>query len=280
MRAAEIPSDLKWSVRKRLEFIEHELFWSGQLKRQTVIDKTGVSRPQVSLDIAQYKELAENNMTYSLSDKTYYVTDTFKPVFIDTAPETFLLQQVGQYAEHVTFPLRHVSPDHLRVIQRAIEKKSWVTIDYSSLSQSTTRHRIIAPHHYVHDGRRWHVRAYDFASESFRDFVLGRIGRTVETQPSRSKGKQSWNPRHDKGWNTKVSLILRPHPDLPEDKQEIVALDYEMKAGQAVLKVRQACLFYVIGHMRLLDPSPNPYIQQVVLENREEILTLLEGQNV
>ena len=62
--------DIKWAARKRLELIEMELFWSGRVNRQTLMEKTGISKAQASADLAQYKKLADNNLAYNLTEKT------------------------------------------------------------------------------------------------------------------------------------------------------------------------------------------------------------------
>src|SRR5450830_1651847 len=57
----------------------------------------------------------------------------------------------------------------LAVISRAIHRQSLVSVEYSSNSSGMSK-REIAPFALVNNGVRWHVRAYDRKSSSFRDF--------------------------------------------------------------------------------------------------------------
>jgi len=263
------PKSIKWGVRQRLEFLERELFWTGRVNRITLAEKTGISKAQASADIAQYKKLA-NNMAYSLSGKTYLAAPRFKPVFISTSPHTFLEGLIGICAEKVPLPFRDIDPVLLRAIHHAVLDEAWVKITYQSMSSIQVKERTIAPHSFLSDGSRWHVRAYDESTKSFRDFVLGRI-KSVDVAEICAQGEHFWQQRYDADWETMVNLILSPHPDLSKEQQEAIAADYQMADGRISFSVRKACLLYVVARMRLLDESKNPAIQQVVLENRKEI---------
>lgn len=267
--------NLKWSVRQRLEFLENHLYWRGQINRKTIMDETGVSKAQASLDLTLYKKHAHNNLTYSLSDKTYYISDRFKPLYIDTHPECFLRSQTDEFKEEISFPFRNINTSHLRIIHKAVENQTWVIIEYQSLTGRPKSIRTIAPHNYVSDGRRWHLRAYDFSVSEFRDFVLGRIINANEADFQEVSETHDWQQDFDEAWHEHAELILVPHPGLTEDQRAIIEVDYCMEDGQTSFKVRIACLFYVIIQMQLLDESPEPKVQQVVLKNRDEIESLV-----
>lgn len=264
-------TELKWGVQQRLTFLEDHLYWQGQISRKAIMDKTGVSKAQASLDLALYKKNAPENLTYSLSDKTYYLSDNFNPFLIDISPESFLGSQPSGLAEQISLPFRSINTDHLRVLHKAIENQSWVTIEYQSLTGSPKSLRDVAPHHYVFNGRRWHIRAYDFLRSEFRDFVLGRIINAVVVTTNRPSDAHNWKLKHDTAWNEHVSLILVPHPGLTEAQRSIIEVDYSMENGCTSYQVRKAYLFYAITQLRLFDESPHPWIQQVVLKNKDEI---------
>lgn len=267
--------NLKWGVRQRLEFLENHLYWRGQINRKTIMDETGVSRAQASLDLTLYKEQVPENLTYSLSDKTYYLSDNFKPLYINIDPQNFLRSQPTELTEQISLPLRNINTEHLRILHKAIENQTWVTIEYQSLSNHPKSARTIAPHHYVSDGHRWHVRAFDFSVSEFRDFVLGRIIHATETAVYESSDNHKWEQKDDSDWNKQVELILTPHPGLSDEQRTIIESDYGMKDGQTTFKVRKACLFYIVAQMSLFDESPVPRVQQVVLQNRKEIEDIL-----
>ncbi|MCK4621120.1 MAG: WYL domain-containing protein [Desulfuromonadales bacterium] len=269
--------DIKWGVRQRLQFLERELFWTGKISRQSLMESMGISKAQASIDIASYKRLAGENLIYDLSNKTYRVSQNFAPVFVSTSPHSFLDQQVGVCAEYSPLPFREIDPSHLRLIHKAVIDKSWVSIDYQSMTSSGLSSRTIAPHSFVFDGARWHVRAYDFISKEFRDFVLGRIKEAVETKLEGPNEELNWEARHDIAWEDEVELVLIPHPGLKPEQRDAICSDYRMSEGQAVLTVRKACLFYIVSRLRLLDEADDPAIQQIVMANKEEVKILLKS---
>lgn len=266
---------VKWGVQRRLEYLENHLCWRGHINRKTIMDETGVSKAQASLDLALYKKQVPDNLVYSLSDKTYNAGKDFKPLYIDINPDSFLKSQQPDLAEQVTFPFRNVRVEHLRTIHNAIENCTLITVDYLSLSDKPNTTRTIAAHHYVSDGYRWHIRAYDFSIEEFRDFVLGRITNVAKVAVAESHKTHKWEQEHDKDWTEEIELILTPHSGLTENQRTAIEADYCMEEGQALLKVRKANLFYITARMQLLEESPNPVIQQVVLINKDEIKKIM-----
>jgi hypothetical protein len=82
----------------------------------------------------------------------------------------------------------------------------------------------------------------------------------------------------DEEWFREVELVLAPHPKLSEAQQRTIELDYGMQSGRTVLRTRQALLFYVLRQLHLNDTdSSTPQKQQIVLVNREELLSLRAG---
>lgn len=272
--------EIRWAARKRLELIEKELYWSGRVNRQTLMEKTGISKAQASADLAQYKKLADDNLAYNLTEKTYQVTPTFTPLFINTSPQMFLTQLAftDGDAEQLQLPSRDIQPALLRVVAHAVQTASCVDITYQSMSSPEPKARAIAPHTFVSDGWRWHVRAYDFLSGSFRDFLLARILQAEEFTAPENQQKLPWSKENDAEWETKVSLRIAPHPGLSSQQKAVVASDFGMVEGEVLFPVRQACLFYALRQLRLLDESKNPAEQQIVLVNKDEILPLLDSQ--
>ncbi|ALC15260.1 hypothetical protein DSOUD_0468 [Desulfuromonas soudanensis] len=271
--------DLKWAARRRLELIEMELFWSGRVNRHTLMEKTGISKAQASADLAQYKKLAEDNFAYNLTEKTYQVSPTFSPLFISTSPQVFLTQLAfdGGNAEQLRLPARDIQPALLRVIAQAVQSATCVDITYQSMSSPKPNARVIAPHSFVSDGWRWHMRAFDFRTSSFRDFLLARILRTQEYAAPVNQEDHPWSKEKDAEWHTMVPLKIVPHPGLSPQQRAVVAGDFAMVNGEVVFSVRQACLFYVLRQLRFLDESKHPAEQQIVLANKEEVLSLLNG---
>jgi len=75
---------------QRLEFIEFRAFWEGGVNRSDITERFGVSVPQASNDLTQYRELAPANLLYDSSAKRYVASPDFVPRFPHTEPDRYL----------------------------------------------------------------------------------------------------------------------------------------------------------------------------------------------
>ena len=97
------------------------------------------------------------------------------------------------------------------------------------------------PHSIVDNGQRWHVRAFDRKSQSFRDFVLTRISKvTVKAEPETHECIDC-----DEEWGRLISLEIVPHPKNIKYATAI-ELDYAMEEGVLTLEVRAAMAGYLL----------------------------------
>src|SRR5947209_18161083 len=71
---------LRWSVERRLAFIEERLFWLGAVNRTDLVRRFGVSMSQASGDVARYLARAPQGVGYDKSAKRYVADDSFRPV--------------------------------------------------------------------------------------------------------------------------------------------------------------------------------------------------------
>src|SRR5438445_12526515 len=71
---------LRWSVERRLAFIEERLFWLGAVNRNDLVQRFGVSMSQASADIARYLALDPKGLSYDKSGKRYAAGEDFSPV--------------------------------------------------------------------------------------------------------------------------------------------------------------------------------------------------------
>lgn len=281
-----------WSQERRLEFIEYRLRWNGRLNRADLIQFFGISRPQASLDIAKYSELAPTNLEYDSTSKGYRPTHTFEPLFASSEPTRYLehvLQKAeGQISDGQSYlawappaatvpsPIRVVPASTLAALVQAIHQGIAINITYQSLTSPQPTHRVVSPHALAHDGFRWHVRAYCHNRKEFRDFVLARIVATgVFENPLASASE-------DAAWTTMVALRLAPHPKLPVGHRRAIELDYGMEGGEVEFKCRKAFLFYALRHLRLDKEAKgrSPQEQQIVLLNEPEVLRALNAGEV
>jgi hypothetical protein len=268
---------LSWSVLQRLRFIDFRLCWDGRINRGDLMETFGVSVPQASLDLREYMERAPGNMEYNKSQKFYFSTSAFKPVFINPTAENYFDQLTmcdlgGPDTEHRSIikctpsfdvlpsPERRVDFAALRTIVQAINAKAAIEIKYQSISTDLPGWRWIEPHALASDGLRWHVRAYCQMRAEFRDFVLGRI---LDIRGSRV-GEMSSN--EDAEWNEHVRVVIAANPGLAVAQREIIERDYAMKDGKAEIIVRRALLFYMKRRLGVEDDrEKSPRAQQVII---------------
>ena len=98
------------------------------------------------------------------------------------------------------------------------------------------------PHSIVDNGLRWHLRAFDRKSNSFRDFVLTRITKvTIIAQPPSAEEVKL----EDDQWMRMAPLQIIPHPKNVKYPTAI-KLDFGMDKGMLEVNVRAAMAGYLL----------------------------------
>lgn len=282
---------LRRGVESRLEFIEFRLFWEGHVNRSDLVDVFGVSINQASTDLNRYLGLAEANMVYDKSARTYVRSSDFSPVFHQPDAAQYLSQLRslvdGIIAANDSWigglpsfscaptPARGVSPKTLRAIVTAIKRHEAIEVFYQSMSSPEPAWRWIEPHALVFDGFRWHARAYCPRGATFKDFVLSRITDTRSSKPAEARSSG------DSEWEEQVELHIAPHPELSAGQRKAIELDYGMENGLTIIPVRRAMLYYALKRLGLdTDPAARrPQDQQIVLLNYRDIAMGSKGVN-
>jgi hypothetical protein len=275
---------LRWGTEQRLEFIEFRLFWDGVVNRSDITERFGVSVPQASADLTQYRELAPENIRYDASRKCYLRTEDFRPRLLKPNAERYLAQLralsdeviapletwIGALPEvGVTpIPARRVEPETLRTILAAVRGRRSISIEYQSLNESRPEPiwRVITPHAFGSDGLRWHLRAYCHIEHVFKDFIISRclqIGKT---------GEPGASPTQDRDWFTLFNVVLVPNPKLSQAQRKIIERDYGMNDGRCELRVRLALLYYLDKRLRLdiAEAQDRPKETPIIVANRHE----------
>lgn len=265
-----------------MEFIDFRLRWEGRINRSDITAFFGISVPQASLDIARYLELGPENLVYDRSSRIYLAGPSFKPIFASSNTPQYLNDLLALEAGFlepessfmgwrpptalVPTPGRQLNAHTLVTLLQAIREQRGVKVLYQSMTHPESQSRDLSPHAIAHDGFRWHVRAYCHKREDFLDFVIARV---LEIDFSESAGP---GPLEDRAWQTKVDLVLAPHPGLSLSKRRAIELDYGMTGGTVTLSCRQALLFYLLKHLRLDVYQPRtPEAQQIVLLNETDV---------
>lgn len=272
----------KWGLQRRLEFIDYRLTWDRVLNRSDLRDFFGISVPQASLDIAEYIKRAPFNLEYDTKTKSYKATDQFNSIYPSSSLSNYLDDLLRLAVSDIPYesflgwipavtcvprPSRRLSSEVVLAVTMAIRHNYKITIKYQSFTEYDPIIRTISPHTLVHDGFRWHTRAYCHQRMEFRDFVLSRIHEVLGKEQDESRIKE------DKDWNTQVCLEFAAHPLLEPNQKKIIEMDYDMNDGVHKMECRQALIFYVLKQLGLEKDHSSvlPQSQQIILKNTEEI---------
>ena len=283
----------RWGPERRMEFIDFRLLWDGTINRGELVEFFGISTQQASADLSRYIEQAPDNLTYDKSAKTYRATPQFRALVSRSDSQHYLdqLHEIATAAKPasslfigwkppcdvVRYPSRPVETSTLLRILWAIRDHEDLSVLYQSMRHPKTKLRWIAPHALASDGLRWHVRAWCYENGEFRDFVLSRIQRVLNSRGS------SADQAMDEKWHTKIDVIVRPRKELSAGQQSAVEIDYGMTNGRLVLNCRKALAFYVIRQLQLERPyTLTPAEQPLELENEVELTPFITagGKNI
>lgn len=244
--------DLNYSQKQRLAYIDFKLLFSGWVTRNEIVLRFELGLAAASRDIALYKEHAPDNMDYDNVNKKYLIKSSFKPLFTHD-PRKTLVKLANNISDgydainDIQFPIE--SPSQLNVpdifvvakLSQAIINQKAVSIIYTSLSSGSAARELV-PHSIVDNGLRWHVRAFDRKSQSFRDFVLTRISKvTIQTQ----NVENFEDKLEDNQWMRMMPLQIVPHPHNVKYPTAI-ELDFGMERGILELNVRAAMAGYLL----------------------------------
>lgn len=242
---------ISFAQKQRLAYIDFCLLFKGAIYRQDLINRFQVGLSAGSRDFSIYKELAPDNLFYDSREKRYFQTPQFKPVFEHDARRTLTklandisdgFDAIGDIHFPVEAPSSLNVPDIFIVARlvRAILNNKAVSVIYTSLSSGSNARELV-PHSIVDNGLRWHVRAFDRKSQSFRDFVLTRISKvTMKETPNEDESAQA-----DIEWQRFIPLQLVPHPK-NVDHPTAIEMDYGMENKQLLIEVRAAMAGYLL----------------------------------
>ena len=249
--------------RERLSHIDFKLYFLGELRRADVVERFETGPAGATRDIAQYREIAPENLDLDQATKIYRPTPAFSPLF-EHSPQRVLTALSQGFGEGIGDQLRPMvrcefpnmlclpKMSVLAPITRAINRGKAVRLGYTSVDSGWTERELV-PLALVNIGTRWHVRAFDRKSREFRDFVFTRMDRptVLEDRPVLAEETSE----KDDQWNRIIELELVPHPKHP--RPEVVCLDYDLPPGGVLsVKVRAATAGYMLRRWTV-DCSPD-----------------------
>jgi len=257
---------LSHAQRERLAYVDFRLYFFGEIGRPDLIERFGVAPAGATRDLALYREIVPQNITFDGSHKIYRIGQAFVPLFEHATQRVLSALALGfgdgvNTGAHSLLPcesptaLSNPRMDVLAPVCRAIHVKRPVAIRYHSMSSGESE-RVIVPFALVDTGLRWHVRAFDRKRGEFRDFVVTRIETPMllDEEPQANE-----RPDSDIQWTRIVELDFVPHPRL--ERPEIIKMDYGITDGSIRMRVRAA----VAGYMLLrwsVDCSPDHRLKE------------------
>jgi hypothetical protein len=281
---------LNFGQKRRLAFIDFLLLFKGSFSRGDLTNKFEMGMANATRDIALYRELVADNCEFDNPGKLYRQSKLFSPLFEHDARKTLVklannisdgFDAIGDIQFPIEAPSQLNVPDIFiaaRLVQAILNNKS-VSVIYTSLSSGSAS-RELAPHSIVDNGLRWHVRAFDRKSSSFRDFVLTRISKVKLLDDSDDKTpKQHEDKLEDHQWQRIMPLQLISHPNNVQFPTAI-EMDYGMSDGVLNLNVRAAFAGYLLRRWNV-DCTENASLKggeyQLWLRNQE---TLYGAENL
>jgi len=146
---------LSHAQRERLAYIDFRLYFFGEIGRPDLIERFGVAPAGATRDLAMYREIAPQNITFDGSNKIYRIGQAFSPLFEHASQRVLsaLALGFGDGVNGATQPLLPCeSPtalsnprmDVLAPVCRAIHAKRPVAIRYHSMSSGESE-RVIVP---------------------------------------------------------------------------------------------------------------------------------------
>ncbi len=280
-------AELPHAQRERLAFIDFSLQYFGHISRQELIQRFATGLAASTRDFTTYRELAPDNLRLDHQLKRYRRTEEFEALFSHD-PQVILNSLSLGFGDGIAsavtpsahcvnaVSLIHPKPDIIAGLTRAIHNQYPIEAEYVSVT-SGQKNRLLVPHAIVNNGHRWHVRAYDCDSQSFRDFVCTRFIRVTAIDRALASRELA---EQDLLWQQHVRLVLIPHPGLANSRA--IALDYAMQDGRKEVTIRAALAAYLLRYWQV-DCSPGAQITgqgcQLALAN-PDILTQIDSAHL
>lgn len=238
--------------RYRLLHLERVAYWRGKAGRADLVETFDISGVQASADLQKYLEINPGSLEYDLRRKRYFWVDGARPVLhvpdfekavaeflVDDGPESRLGR--GGFLR-LDYPQRRAPAELRLTVFRAVVNGQTLRVRYGSVNSGGVAERRLLPSGFGHDGFRWHVRAYCFKHGEYRDFVLGRLEKILETE---EPAKKAPLPPPDTAWQETTEVRMRLNPKLPEQVRKILREDFALdKSGVLRWPVRRAMEHY------------------------------------
>ncbi|MFE8115693.1 WYL domain-containing protein [Brenneria goodwinii] len=243
----------------RLRYIERQLLWERKVTSRMIAEEFGVSAQQARTDVRTYQEVAPGN-TFEQEGgrKGYFPSATFVPVLLgdnDLVWHATAEFQPPQAAHVQEIPLIHraVHSRTLAVFLSAIELKGQVQVTYASMENPEGSSRTLSPTVIITVNGRQHVRAYDWGSSAFKDFVLARFMDLPELIVP-----EATPPHQDTAWEVVIPVRFITNPMLSKAQQRVIERDYILEPRE--FDIRAPMIIYLCPENNL-PKTDEEYVQ-------------------
>jgi len=284
--------EIKADIKERLKFLELCLLLLGEFKKGYFELLFDTKKAQHRKDLRAYEEEFVDDVIYrNRSLKRYTPLPSFKPKFLPKDSQSLLAYQ--KYVDDLILSRGEKSPFHQieyisqpfltapnidlwANLNRAISRNHVLSINYSGLRKKKASYNI-QPLALVHNGFRWHVRAYVVGDDRYRDFVLSRI---TKYQKSELAYCNSGMLESDEEWNNTVELVFKPHHQLAAEEAKSVEEDYGMTNGKKIVECKVCNIQHLLKLTRtgLDHEQGDAHLFPIVLDYKEddELILILQ----
>lgn len=290
---------LRWDQKRRLQYIDFELYWHGVVTRRRMRELFGVSDGTARADFGRYRVEFGGGMSRDEQSGRYTAMPNFsdfKPKLIKPDAEAYLsfLADPNRRADLVPsanevievkdanhakpksiaiyeppiLSRRRIDPECLREVLLAMRGKQQIKIRYRSPHSSEEQWFDIYPTALGYDGFRWACRCWRLDRRRWGEIVLDRIEDESGPRPVDPSGFG-----RDEDWETLATVVLGPNPGLTDSQRIAVELQYEMNDGRIGIEVRKCFLVYFLKRYQLEEPTTQkaPHQAPIVVLNRAEV---------
>ncbi|WP_107850347.1 WYL domain-containing protein [Oceanimonas marisflavi] len=245
----------------RLRYVERQLLWERKITSRMIAEEFGVSPQQARTDVRAYQELAPGNvLDQDGGRKGYFPSDTFIPVLLGDNDLVWRATAEFQpphaaHAQEIPIIHRAVPSRTLAVFLSAIERQGQVQARYASMEHPEGKSRTLTPTVIITVNGRQHVRAYDWGSSAFKDFVLARfLGLPELIAPSAAP------PHEDTAWEITLPVRFIVNPALSKAQQGVIERDYLLEPRE--FSIRAPMIFYLCPENNL-PKTDDEYAQAI-----------------
>jgi len=264
----------------RQQALELIIRWEGGCNATTLGEMFALDRTHAGRDFRDY-QARFGGIAYDASQRLYCATADFQCQLSRGSLTEYVELCARHRRNDGIFDIASVSPipvreDVFQAMLRAIRARDPVDITYQSWNHPTGVERRIHPHALAYSGLRWHARAFDKRTQSYRDFNLNRV-----IALDAVTGVEYVSGDDDRQWHERVRLELAPNPILSEQEKQMIAAEYGMSDERLIIHPRQSLCHYVMQALNAVladDPAARyPRSHPIVVSNPDTVRGLLFG---